>query len=104
TWIVPSPHALTLIMATGCCLFVAYPFGVVAMRTGEIPVVAPFRYATLLGALIYGYALWGHIPDPVSMVGIVMIVGAGLYTIYRERVSSREVLAAKPKVLKEVSA
>jgi drug/metabolite transporter (DMT)-like permease len=91
TWVMPSAYALTLIMVASCCLFVAYHFGVVAMRTGEIPVVAPFRYATLLGALVLGYAWWGHVPDPVSGLGIVLIVGAGLFTLYRERKVMRQV-------------
>ncbi|MGE3916167.1 MAG: DMT family transporter [Hyphomicrobiaceae bacterium] len=88
-WIVPSVRASVLLLATSCCLFVAYHFGVVAMRTGEIPVVAPFRYASILGALALGYAFWGHVPDIVSLVGIALIVGAGLYILYRERGSVR---------------
>jgi drug/metabolite transporter (DMT)-like permease len=89
TWVVPSAWATSLILVTGGCLFVAYHFGVVAMRTGEIPVVAPFRYASILGALGLGYAWWGHVPDAVSMVGIGLVVAAGLYLLYRERVHMR---------------
>lgn len=89
TWVQPSARALILISIAAGCLFVAYHFGVVAMRTGEIPVVAPFRYATILGALVLGYAFWGHIPDAISMAGIVLIVLAGLYLLYRERVRQR---------------
>ena len=85
TWVVPSSRASALILVTAGCLFVAYHFGVIAMRTGEIPVVAPFRYASILGALALGYAIWGHVPDPVSLAGMALVVGAGLYLLYRER-------------------
>ena len=97
TWIVPSPRALTLLLVASACLFVAYHFGVVAMRIGEIPVVAPFRYASILGALVLGYAIWGHVPDAVSLAGIAMIVGAGLYLLYRERSSMRRAPPAGPR-------
>lgn len=85
-WVMPSARALVLIMVAACCLFVAYYFGVVAMRIGQIPVVAPFRYASIVLALILGFAVWGHVPDPLSLSGIGLIVGAGLYLLHRERI------------------
>lgn len=61
------------------------------MRTGEIPVVAPFRYTMIVSAIALGYLVWGHVPDPVSMLGIATICAAGLYLLYRERM-----LAGRP--------
>jgi drug/metabolite transporter (DMT)-like permease len=88
-WVVPSPRALWLILLASGCLFVAYHFGVVAMRTGEIPVVAPFRYTSVVVALILGFAIWGYVPDALSFTGISLIVLAGLYLLIRERSSLR---------------
>ncbi len=104
TWIVPSPTALTLLLVASVCLFVAYHFGVVAMRIGEIPVVAPFRYASIVLALILGALVWGHVPDAISLAGIALVVAAGLYLLYRERGSMRRgavpgvAVPAKPTV------
>lgn len=92
TWLVPSPRASALILVTAACLFVAYYFGVIAMRTGEIPVVAPFRYTSILFALVLGYAIWGHVPDTISLAGMALVVAAGLYLLYRERVVMRSSL------------
>jgi drug/metabolite transporter (DMT)-like permease len=91
TWVVPSLRASLLISASSAFLFVAYHFGVIAMRTGEIPVVAPFRYTMIVSAIALGYLVWGHVPDPVSMLGIATICAAGLYLLYRERM-----LAGRP--------
>jgi drug/metabolite transporter (DMT)-like permease len=85
TWIVPSPRALALLMGASSCLFVAYHFGIVAMRTGEIPLVAPFRYASIVLALLLGYGIWGHVPDALSLAGMGIVVLAGLYLLYSER-------------------
>jgi drug/metabolite transporter (DMT)-like permease len=84
-WIWPSNHALAVLGGASICLYFAYYLGIVAMRTGEIAVVAPFRYSLIVLALILGYVIWGHIPDQLSIAGIVMISGAGLYLLSRER-------------------
>ena len=101
-WIVPSAHALTLLMFTAVCHVVAYHFGVVAMRMGEIPVVSPFRYTAILMALILGYLVWGDVPDPLSVIGIAVIVAAGLGMLYLERVRARARLRLKPAALANV--
>jgi drug/metabolite transporter (DMT)-like permease len=75
------------------CLFFATTFMTVGLRTGEIAVVAPFRYVPLLLALLLGYLIWGDVPDWLGAIGIVLVLGAGLYTLHRERASLRRVVA-----------
>ncbi len=86
-WVAPSSRALALLSGASVAVFLAYYLGIVAMRTGEIPVVAPFRYATILLALTLGYLIWGHVPDSISLLGIVMVCGTGLYLLLRERMA-----------------
>lgn len=33
----------------------------------------------MIWALISGYVIWSTVPDGVSLVGITIIIGAGLY-------------------------
>ena len=63
------------------------------MRTGEIAVVAPFRYSIILWAILAGYLVWGECPDLASWVGIAIVTAAGLYTFLREQRLAR---AARP--------
>ena len=65
-----------------------------AMRLGEVSVVAPFRYASLLWALALGYLVWGDIPNALAWLGIVLLIGAGLSMIHHQRISHRRVIAA----------
>jgi drug/metabolite transporter (DMT)-like permease len=95
TWVQPTPYVLVLVTMSAVCLFVAYHFGVVAMRVGEIPVVAPFRYASIVLALLLGFAIWGHVPDALSLSGMALVVAAGLYLLYRERASMRRAPVAE---------
>lgn len=92
SWNAPSLHAWALLVAASASIYVAYYFGIVAMRIGDITVVAPFRYALIVYALIMSYFVWGDVPDAISLLGIAIVCGAGLYLLYRERAAR----AAKP--------
>lgn len=85
TWVMPSPKAWLLLALASTAVFFAYYLGIVAMRIGEIAVVAPFRYSTILLALLLGYLLWGFVPDAISLGGIAIVIGSGLYLLRRER-------------------
>ncbi|MGB7432701.1 MAG: DMT family transporter, partial [Ahrensia sp.] len=52
---------------------------------GEISAIAPFRYSRLLFALIVGYIAFGEVPDLLMITGSALVVGSGVYAIYRER-------------------
>jgi S-adenosylmethionine uptake transporter len=71
----------------GAAVFVigGYVFSVGAMRTGEIAFVAPFRYTSLLVALILGALVFDEFPGPVTLLGAFIVVVMGLFTLYRER-------------------
>jgi len=88
-WIVPSPFAWALMVASAAFVFVATTFMTVGLRTGEIAVVAPFRYVPVPLALLLGYWLWGDVLDWIAGFGIALVLGAGLYTLHRERASLR---------------
>jgi len=56
-----------------------------SVRAAPLSVVSPFRYASMIWALLIGYGIWRQIPDGVSFIGIAAIAAAGLFTFYRER-------------------
>ncbi|MEM8971383.1 MAG: DMT family transporter [Pseudomonadota bacterium] len=55
-----------------------------AFRRGEAGLVAPFKYTSLLWALLIGYFAFGELPDLWTVAGAGIIVLAGLYVLYRE--------------------
>ena len=75
---------LYLLSALTIGLFAYYGI-VAAMRIGEISFVTPFRYARLLFALLIGVTIFGETPDALTLVGAVIIVASGVYTVWRER-------------------
>jgi len=66
-----------------------YLFSVMAMRVGEIGAVAPFRYTSLLAALLLGLFVFGEWPDAWTLIGAAIVVASGLFTLWRERKSTR---------------
>ena len=68
----------------------AYLASVMAMRVGEIGVVAPFRYTSLIVAIILGVLVFGEWPDALTFLGAGIVMGTGLFTLWRERQTMRK--------------
>lgn len=56
-----------------------------ALRYAPVSAVAPFDYVQLLWAVLLGWLLWGTQPPATTWAGATVIIGSGLYTLYRER-------------------
>ncbi len=65
-------------------LIFGYIASVSAMRFGEIGFVAPFRYTSLLVALVLGVVIFDEWPNALALTGAVVVVVTGLFTLYRE--------------------
>ena len=84
-WQMPSGWAWGLMTMSAACLFVANTAIIMALRTGEMSVIAPFRYVMVPMSILLGYWFWGDIPDALASTGIGLVLAAGLYTLHRER-------------------
>ena len=85
TWVpITSGDAMLL---GGAALFIigGYFFSVAVMRVGEVGFVAPFRYTSLVWALILGFVLFGDWPDGLTLFGACIVVSTGVFTLIRER-------------------
>jgi drug/metabolite transporter (DMT)-like permease len=58
---------------------------IIAMRTGEVSAVVPFRYMIILFSITSSVLVFDHWPDALTFLGMAIVVGAGLYTFYREQ-------------------
>ena len=81
----------SLIIAAAAAVTVATLLSVVAMRTGDIGFVSPFRYTSLIGAIGLGILLFGEWPDGITLLGAAIIAFAGIYSLYREQILNKNV-------------
>lgn len=82
-----------MLALTSIAVFAGYQAVIIAMRGGEISFVAPFRYTSLIWALIIGVLIFGERPGVSVLIGAAIVIGSGLYTFYRE--SRRAIDTAK---------
>lgn len=86
----PLEGQMLLILAAASVFVLAGNYAMIeACRDVELSVVSPFRYIVILWAVLLGILVFGEWPNPLAVLGIVLIVGSGLYTIHRERVRQR---------------
>ena len=94
-WVVPEPLVALRLAAAAIAIVVGYFCVTVSLRSGEMAVIAPFRYSVVLFAITGGYLVWGQVPDSLTLLGIAIVIAAGIYTFYRERL--RMMTAARAK-------
>lgn len=81
-----------LLFLAGASLFLAignYAV-IVAFRDADASAVSPYRYTTLVWSVLSAIVVFGQWPDRWSAAGIALIIAAGLYAQWRERVLARQ--------------
>lgn len=56
-----------------------------AYKRSQVSGLAPYPYAQIIWATLWGYLLFGDVPDRYTVVGAAIIVASGLYIVHRER-------------------
>lgn len=83
-WVAIAPAQAMHLAGATVFLMTGYIAAVSTMRFGNISFVAPFRNTALLVALILGVVVFGEWPNALALTGAAIIVGTGLFTLYRE--------------------
>lgn len=85
TWQPVSMNNLAALVGAALFIFVGYLCSVMTMRVGDVAFISPFRYTGLLWALLLGWVVFGDWPDALTLLGAMIVVATGLFTLYRER-------------------
>ena len=87
--VVPDPAGAIWLSLAALFGAAGYTALTIAMRTGEISSVAPFRYSRILFGVGFGVLVFGESLDTPTLVGAAIVVGSGLYIVFRGRRAAR---------------
>ena len=83
-WVMPTPEQFAMLIAAGIFGGIAQILLTESYRHADMSVVAPFEYASLIHSIGAGYFFFKDIPTIEMLIGGVIVVGSGLFIIYRE--------------------
>ena len=73
------------LVSAGICGGIAQIFMTEAYRHAEASTVAPFEYTSMILAIVVGYLAFGEQPTIYIIVGGAIVIGAGIFIVWRER-------------------
>lgn len=85
----PSLHEWTLLLGYGLLAALAAVLLMLATQRAPANQVAPTQYSQMLWAVVFGYVLFDDPLDWPMLIGIVIILGSGLFTLVREQQVTR---------------
>ncbi|CAH2407258.1 Uncharacterized membrane protein [Mesorhizobium escarrei] len=94
-WTPMTGESTAFLALAAVLVVIGYQFIIMAMRVGDISFIAPYRYTALLWSILLGLFIFGDVPDLPMILGASVIVGSGLYALYRERIVGRRKTAAE---------
>ncbi len=68
-----------------------------AYRLSEAAFAAPFEYVAMPMAIMWGVTVFGTWPAPTAWIGIALIIGSGLYLLWRESVKDDTLAGKAPR-------
>ncbi|GFE78251.1 multidrug transporter [Steroidobacter agaridevorans] len=83
-WRTPNWSDLVLLSGLGILGLVNQACYIKGMAEGDAMVMAPIDYTRLIFAIVLGYALFGEVPNSVTMLGAGVIIASTLYITWRE--------------------
>jgi drug/metabolite transporter (DMT)-like permease len=85
TWQPVTATAWALIVALGLVFALAQTLMIFAYIHAPAGVLAPFSYVQIIAATVVGIVIFHAVPDLWTLLGVVMIVGAGVFVARTQR-------------------
>ena len=82
-------------LALGAVLYIGYLGQVIGSRLGELSFIGPFKYVSIIIALVYGYLIWGDQPTLSMLAGAAVIVFSGILLLSTEKRRARAAAPAR---------
>jgi drug/metabolite transporter (DMT)-like permease len=84
TWVWPSAEAMLLCLALAVTSTLGTWFYGEAFRRAEMTAILPLESTKLVWAVMYGFVIFGEVPEIMTILGGVIIFSAAAYITLRE--------------------
>ena len=95
-WLTPTWPHIGLFVLAGAISIVALLSTNRSLKLAPASVVVPYQYSMIVWAVLFGYAVFGDVPSPATLIGAAIIIGAGFYIFLREQRQGREDAVSPP--------
>jgi drug/metabolite transporter (DMT)-like permease len=95
-WVAPSLSSLGLFALAGLISVSALMCVNRSLKLAPASVVVPYQYSMIVWAVMFGYVVFGDVPQPATIVGAAIIIAAGIYIFFREQALGKEETAVNP--------
>ncbi|MEI6557855.1 MAG: DMT family transporter [Rhodospirillaceae bacterium] len=83
-WTPPNLEDFGLLALTGLLGGIVQYCATHAFTLAPAAVIGPFNYSAILWATIFGWLIWGDLPDQQVILGAAVVIASGLFILYRE--------------------
>ena len=83
-WVVPDPADAAILVVSGIFGGLGQVLLTQSYRYGDASLIAPFDYTSMIWALAVSFVVFNTWPTPMTLLGTAIVVGAGLFVIFRE--------------------
>jgi S-adenosylmethionine uptake transporter len=85
-WTTPETgRELAILAGMAACGALGELLVIKALEIALASVIAPIHYSLIIWSTLYGWLVFGQLPDRWTWLGAAIIVGTGLYIMHRER-------------------
>ena len=85
-WQPPVDWLVALLMVMiGVLGSTGHYFLIAGHKLAPASVLSPFVYTQLIWVIIFGYLVFGQVPNSWTIAGAAIVIASGLYLLYRER-------------------
>ncbi|MFA3917242.1 DMT family transporter [Ruegeria hyattellae] len=97
-WVWPGEGDWIFLLALGMNVAVIGYTLSQAYRLADAATLSPFEYVGLPMAVFWGWLIWSELPDLEIWIGMILIMGAGLFVFLREQQKSRRLARRRVSV------
>ncbi|MDB3895656.1 DMT family transporter, partial [Candidatus Pelagibacter sp.] len=95
-WFTNPSYAWPFIVSMGFIGAVAFFFVFSAYTVASPSVISLYEYSLIIWSIMTGYILFNDVPTIRTFVGVSIIIGAGVYIYFREKVKDQMIVTDTP--------